>query len=199
MVLKLYHPWPFLNFCDHICKHETKSWGNSILTIARTVFLLFNFILQYILWPPHYHWVLKYHTLRNTALLFNFILQYILWPPHYHWVLKYHTLRNTGLRLESGLRQSLDTQSISLPLAFSRQSSFVTELPSRAALSIDSSWNTSGLKNSSSFCRREEKNQRIFSQPNFLPSSDNISPPDSNPDRSIHGQKIGIFDGIRWS
>ena len=97
VVLKLYHPWPFLNFCDHIRKHDTKIWGNFILTIAQTVLLLFNFILQYILWAPHDHWVLKYHTLTNTALLFNFILQYILWAPHDHWVLKYHTLTNTAL------------------------------------------------------------------------------------------------------
>ena len=98
MVLKLYHPWPFLNFCDHIRIHSTEMWGNFILSIAQTVFLLlFNFILHYILWPPHDHWVLKYHTLTNTALLFNFILHYILWAPHDHWVLKYHTLTNTAL------------------------------------------------------------------------------------------------------
>ena len=71
LVLKLYHPWPSLNFCDHIGKHDTKIWGNFILTIiSKTVFLLlFNFILQYtVLWAPHDHWVLKYHSLGITAL-----------------------------------------------------------------------------------------------------------------------------------
>ena len=71
-------------------------WVLKYHTLTNTA-LLFNFILQYILWPPHYHWVLKYHTLTNNALLFNFILQYILWPPHDHWVLKYLTLTNTAL------------------------------------------------------------------------------------------------------